>query len=273
MGFGKSAKKTYMSAKKKAFGDRGVKGRYYRVGAVKGLQNLAKDVEMIKSRLNVEKKHKDRDVITYPVGQVNQNSDGALAMDITPVIAQGTDSDERVGNSLKLTGITLPMSLTQMDENRGDRRVRITLLRVKAADNGVSAQEALEQVWDTNPLTGLRDFNAPRAFRNSKSDGISVLRSMVCYVPAPNTANAEGAGSVDTERMVKNLRLSVKLQDILRFEQSSDTYPQGIRYIIVFQANAGNVNTSANSTLDVPVTYQKTGLTLRLGQRNWWVDN
>lgn len=267
-------KSTGREIERKVFGKGGAKRRYG-IGKGKGgfkFAKLAADLEMVKSRLNVEKKHKDRDVITYPVGQVNNNTDGALAMDITPVISQGTDSDERVGNSLKLTGISLPMSLTQMIENRGDRRVRITLLRVKAADNGVSAQEALEQVWDVNPLTGLRDFNAPRAFRNSKNDGISVLRSMTCYIPAPAAASAEG-NAVDTECMVKNLRFSVKLQDILRFEQSSDTYPQGIRYVIVFQANAGNVNSSTNSTLDVPVTFKSTGLTLRLSQRNWWVDN
>lgn len=266
-------KNTARKAERKVFGKGGAKRRYG-IGKGKGgfkLMKLAQDLEMVKNRLNVEKKHKDRDVITSAIGQVNHNTDGASAMDITPIISQGTDSDERVGNSLKLTGISLPMSFTQQEQNRGDRRVRITLLRVKAADNGVTAQEAMEQVWDVNPLTGLRDFNAPRAFRNSKNDGISVLRSYVCYLKAPASADSS---AVDTERMVKNLRFSVKLQDILRYEQSSDNYPQGIRYILVFQCNAGNISGGASpSTLDIPVPGQNTGLTLRLGQRNWWVDN
>lgn len=269
MGFGKSFKKTYLKAKKKAYGSRGVKGRYYRVGAVQGLKNLAQDVEMIKSRLNVEKKQKLRDVITQNFGQVNGNADGALAMDVTPVISQGTGGDARVGNSLKLTGLTFPMSLTQMTNNRGDRQIRVTLLRVKAADNGVTASEAFQQVWDTNPLTTVRDYNAPRAFRNSANDGISVIRSQTYYLKAPSVI--QGTGDTDTERMIKSCRFSVKLQDILRYESGSETYPQGIRYILVFQANAGN--SGSTSSLDVPVQNGSTGIALRLGQRSWWVDN
>ena len=269
MGFGKSAKRTYFKLKKKAYGSKGVKGRYIRPGAVTGLQNLAKDVAMIKSRLNVEKKQKLRDVITQNFGQVNANADGALAMDVTPIISQGTGGDARVGNSLKLTGLTFPMSMTQMTNNRGDRQIRVTLLRVKAADNGVTAAEAFEQVWDANPLTTVRDFNAPRAFRNSSNDGIAVIRFKTYYLKAPSVI--QGTGDTDTERMVKSCRFSVKLDDILRYESGSDTYPQGIRYVLVFQCNAGN--SGSTSSLDVPIQNGSTGVALRLGQRSWWVDN
>ncbi len=90
MGFGKSVKKTYMSAKRKAFGKGGVKGRYYRPAAVKGLQNLAKDIDMIKSRLNAEKKQVEVDVTTSGLGQCSANADGGLVMDVTPIINAGT---------------------------------------------------------------------------------------------------------------------------------------------------------------------------------------
>lgn len=273
MGFGKSIKKTYMSAKKKAYGSKGVKGRYYRVGAVKGLQNLAKDVEMIKNRLNVEKKYKDADVATSAVGQANANADGYVWYDVTPSITQGIDGDERIGNSLKLTGLTFPLQFSQQVSCFGARKVRVSLLRVTSADNGVDGDEAVQDYWDTNPLTGVRDFNAPKAYRNQKTDGIKCLRTMTVHVPAPITDNAT-AGTVDnTEINSKSIRMSVKLQDIFRYNASSDTKPDGIRYYIVFQCDAGNRSGSNTTSLDVPVTTNSSGLVMRLAQRSWWVDN
>lgn len=272
MGFGKSAKRTYMKLKKKAYGERGVKGRYYRVGAVKGLQNLAKDIDMIKSRLNVEKKFKDRDVSTFALGQVNQNGEGATVWDITPDITQGTDSDERIGNSLKLTGLTIPLQLSQQVSCFGNRRVRVSLLRVNSADNNVNSVEAFEKYWDVNPLTGVRDFNAPRAYRKDEHDGISCIRSAIIYVPGPKTDNATQGTVDDTEVNPKNFRFNIKLQDVLRYNSSSSTLPDGIRYFLVLQCDAGN-RAAANSTLDVPVQTNSTGLVARIAQRSWWVDN
>ena len=272
MGFGKTAKKTYMSAKKKAFGSRGVKGRYYRVGAVKGLQNLAKDVEMIKSRLNVEKKHKDADINTGTMGQVYENADGVYHQDVTPSISQGTDQDQRIGNSLKLTGLTIPIQFTQQINTLGDRKVRITLLRVRSADEGVTLGEAFSQVWDTNPLTGVRDYDAPRAYRNSKSDGISVIRQMTCFVKGPHLETGDTGSIGNREMNVKNIRFSVKLQDILRYEQAGHSSPDGVRYYLVIQADAGN-HSGTNSTLDIPITDNSSGLQVRVATRAWWVDN
>ena len=78
--------------------------------------------------------------------------------------------------------MTLPMSFAQQEKCLGDRKIRCTLLKVMAADNGVSGDEAVQNVWDTNPLTGLRDFNCPRAYRSRKTDGISIIRSQVILV-------------------------------------------------------------------------------------------
>ncbi len=272
MGFGKSVKKSYMSAKKKAYGSRGVTGRYYRVGAVKGLQNLAKDVEMIKSRLNAEKKHKDVDVITGVAGQVYQNADGIFNQDITPVISQGTDSDERVGNSLKLTGMSIPIQFAQQVNTLGDRKVRLTVLRVKSADEGVSTTEAYAQVWDANPLTAVRDYNCPRAYRSAKTDGISVIRQMTCYIKGPTLETGSSGAISNREMNVKDIKLNLKLNDILRYGDSSHSTPDGVRYYLIIQCDAGN-SSHTNSTLDVPITDNSSGLQVRVAQRNWWVDN
>ncbi len=273
MGFGKSAKKYYMKAKKKAYGSRGVKGRYYRVRATQGLHNLAKGIDMMKSRLNVEKKNKNADVVTSSIGQANHNADGIRVWDVTPSIANGTLGNERVGNSLKLTGMSLPLQFTQQVSCFGDRKVRCTLLKVLSADNGVSGTEAVEDFWDTNPLTGLRDFHAPRAYRNAGTDGIKAIRSVTIHVPAVKTDNAT-SGTVDnTEVNPKNYIFNVKLQDLLRYSSSSSATPDGVRYYFVIQVDSGNYSASNSTSLDIPITTNSTGLVARIAQRAWYVDN
>jgi hypothetical protein len=238
------------------------------------MSNLIKDVEMIKGRLNVEKKHKDRDVDTFQVGQVSGlNTEGSEVREVTPLITGGIDSDERIGRSLKLTGMSFPISFVQQGNCLADRKVRITLLRVRSADGGVTGQEARDTTWDPNPLTSMRDYNCPRAYRNSKNDGITVLRSMTCYVKGPQLNDPTGGTSSPSERNVKSIRFSVKLSDILRYGNETDNIPEGIRYFLVFQCNSGNANTGTSSTLDVPVRTADTGLEVRLAQRSWWVDN
>ena len=259
---------------KKIFGTGGAKRRYG-IGKGKGgfkLAKLASDLEMIKDRLNVEKKHKDADVFTTTNAQADQNADGYTVLDVTPDITQGIDSDERIGNSLKLTGMTLPMSFAQQVNTLGDRKVRCTLLKVMAADNGVTADEAIQNVWDVNPLTGLRDFNCPRAYRSKKSDGITIVSSRVVFVKGPQLETGSNGSISNREMEVKNYRLSVKLNDILRYAGSGDTKPDGIRYYLVFQCNAGN-RSGSNSTLDIPITDNSSGVQLRVSQRSWWVDN
>lgn len=272
MGLGKTIKKAYMKGKKKAYGSKGVKGRYIRPGFTKGMGNLIKDVEMIKSRLNVEKKHNEVDVSTFNIGQVDVNADGYGIQDVTPFMSRGTTSSQRIGDSLKLTGMSFPISFTGQQQCLGGRRVRITLLRVTSADNGVSTTGAISQVWDQNPLTGVLDYNAPRRYRNSKTDGITVVRSMTCYIKAPSV---DANGSLqDSEANVKTIRFSVKADQLLRFDENvHPSLPVGIKYFLVFQCDSGNRGTGTTSTLDVPVKSGSTGLTVRLAQRFWWVDN
>ena len=178
-------KKAY-KVEQKIFGKGGIKTRYG-IGKGKGgfkFAKLAADLEMVKSRLNVEKKEVRSDVVTTNIGQVEANNDGAYIADLTQAINQGIGETQRIGNSLKCTGMSMPIQITQMPGCFLDGKVRMTLLRVKSADNGVTGTEAFEKVWETNPLSGVRDFNAPRAYRNSKTDGISVVRTMTCYIPA-----------------------------------------------------------------------------------------
>lgn len=278
MGFKRTYRKTFghKSPYRRVFGSRNAGqaiGASYRTarGVAQDIAKLKKDMTAIKSRQNNEKKHKDADVATSAIGQVNANADGYVWYDVTPDITQGIDGDERIGNSLKLTGLTFPLQFSQQVSCFGGRKVRVSLLRVTSADNGVSGDEAIADYWDTNPLTTVRDYNAPKAYRNQKTDGIKCVRTMTVYVPAPKLRNDDSQVS-DIELSSKSVRMSIKLNDIFRYNASSDTKPDGIRYYIVIQMDSGN-RSGSNSTLDVPVTTNSSGLTMRLAQRSWWIDN
>jgi hypothetical protein len=191
---------------------------------------------------------------------------------MTQAINQGIGETQRIGNSLKVTGMSIPIQLQGAGKCLSGRKVRITMLKVKSADNGVSATEAFEKVWEVNPLSTVRDYNAPRAYRNSKTDGISVVRSMTTYLPPPTLDNgSEGASR--NERSQKCLTMNLKLNDIWRYDTNADTVPSGLKYYLVFQTDAGNKSTSSTSTLDVPVVANDSHIYARVYQRTWFVDN
>lgn len=273
-GIKKYAKKAGKAVEKKVFGSKGFKGRYG-IGKGKGgfnFMQVAKDLAMVKSRLNVEKKSVDDDVFDDYVGQVDINADGAYYRDITPQIAQGIAENQRIGNSLKITGLHMPIDILGGAYCLSERRFRFTILKVRSADLGVSAQEAFQKVWDVNPLTLVRDYNAPRAYRNSSNDGISVVYSKTRYMKAPHLDNgSQGADPVERARLSHTINL--KLQDLLRYDSNLSALPGGFKYILVVQMDAGNRNLGTVSTADVPITAVSSGAYMRVFCRWWFVDN
>jgi hypothetical protein len=261
----KYAKKAY----KKVYGSRKFSG------AVKKTTDVAKDVAaltgsvaMIMSRLNVEKNYKDTAIVQTTFGQVNLNADGAHISDITPSISQGDGEGNRHGNSLKMTGFSIPIQINGMSACQGARKIRISLLKVKSADNGVSTTEAFQHYWDENPLTTMRDYNCPRNYRSGAHDGITCVRSSTYYLKGPTVLT----GTVDAEVGILTTKFNVKLNDVLRYDANSDVLPLGVKYYLVFQADSGNMSAST-SGIGVPVTEGNSGMELRVGARAWYVDN
>lgn len=263
------AKKYARKAYKKVYGSRKFSS------AVKKTTDVAKDVAaltgsvaMIMSRLNVEKNYVDSDVVTRSTGQVEQNGDGATVFNVLPVIPQGTGQGDRHGNSIKATGLSVQLQANSMSNCQGARKLRVSLLKVKSADNGVSEQEAFQHYFDVNPLSGVRDYNCPINYRSGAHDGITCVRSQTYYLPSPQFLT----GSIDNEAGILTRKFNVKLNDVLRYDSDVDTLPTGIRYVICVQMDAGN-NSASASTLDVPITTGHSGATVRMSTRFWYVDN
>lgn len=268
MAFKKNMKSLPKKAYKKIYGSRKFPQAVAATGKVaRDVLALTKTVGMLASRLNVEKKNQSVDVITAQVGQVFGNSTGNLLTDITPVIGQGTDSNQRIGNSLKLTGMNFPIQFSSQSGCYNSRRIRVELFRVLDADNSVSAATMFNDYYDVNPLNGLRDINSPRKYATQKQNGIKCIRRQYYTLKSPSTA-VSGTGEYST----LSVNFSVKLEDILRYDSSGNTSPDGTKYFLAFTCDAGNASSTA-STADVPVTNALTGVDVRLCQKYWWVDN
>jgi len=273
-------KKTARQVEKKVFGTGGFKRRYG-IGKGKGgfkLATLAKDLEMVKSRLNVEKKEKRETEITNgTVGQVNGDLNGYWFQDITPILGQGTGAEERVGNSLKMTGCNLNFQFIGQPQCLTGRKIKIGLYRVRDPSLGPTdgCTDITTDVFDSNPLTGLFDYNAAKAYRNSKNDGIVCIREKTVYLPKIQVLNGSTANGADQdfEKAYKTLNFPVKLNDLLRYEQNNDDLPNGFRYVILVRVDCGNSGSVASNIQNIPVTIQQSGVTFRMGQRWWYVDN
>jgi hypothetical protein len=160
------------------------------------------------------------------------------------------------------------MSFIGQQYCRSARKIVVSLFRVSDNNNNTSAGDLINTYWDVNPLNNLRDTGAPRNYRHSKHDGVTLLRQKT-YMLKPTQQNI---GPDLTEQSHFTAKFNVKLQDVLRYAANGDSTPDGSRYFMVFQCDAGNLSTTT-STLDVPITTGNTGVALRLSQRSWYVDN
>lgn len=270
-------KKTARQVEKKVFGTGGFKRRYG-IGKGKGgikLSTIAKDLEMVKSRLNVEKKEiREVEITDGTVGQVFNDLNGYWFQDITPTIGQGTGADDRVGNSLKMTGVNLNFQFIGQTYCLTGRKIKIGLYRVRDPSLGPNDASAdiTTDVFDSNPLTGLFDYNAAKAYRNSKNDGITCIREKTVYLPKAEVMS--GTSSLNSiEKTYKTMNFPVKLNDLLRYEQNNDTLPNGYRYVLLVRADCGNTGAVTSNIQNIPVINVNSGVTFRMGQRWWYVDN
>jgi len=257
--------------------------RYARKGrkALKTTAQIAADVARLSvavgymsSRLNVEKKFKDRDVVSGQFAQANASGNGIYMMDVTPAISQGIDSDERIGNSLKLTGMSFPIQFSGALRTVSARKLRVMLFKVTAADNGVNLTEAINDYFDVNPINGIIDMNSPKAYRKHTHDGIKLIRSKVYTLPAAASTDYKDDNIVEAEEKSSFMaKFNVKMDEVVRYNSSTDIHPDGCRYYMYFFADKGNCGTTSATVPNVPITETETGVRFTLAQRYWWVDN
>lgn len=235
----------------------------YGIGKGRGgfkFTQVAKDLEMIKSRLNVEKKFKDILDIDDNVGQSDGTAGGLAWVDVTPILTQGVQEQGRVGNSIRATGMVLHIA-ARGQVNSHKRRLKIILVRSRT---GESIGQIESDLFDANPLTGNIDYYSNRNYSGMKGPHKILATKYMNVIPHNDSSVGFQAG-----------KFSFKLNDVIRYDTNAATAPQDFQYYVMIYSDFGNrsttVNGSANPGLLEPGT--SSGVALRMSTRMWYVDN
>lgn len=260
----KLAKKATKAAGKRyemSYGRRGLRMSKH------SIPKIVKDVEMIKDRLNVEKKLKTGLVQTGSVAQANADLPGFVTHDLTPIWAQGTGESDRVGNSLKLTGFHMKLQIKGQTQTSTTRRLKIQLIKTTRPST-IPLDNIINDMYDPNPLTGFVDYHSDRDYSdNQKTE--KVIRTV--YFNLTNQGSVWGG---DPYVMMCNKTIPVKLDDVLRFESNAVTSPNDCRYFVVIFCDIGNKSGIANtSNLGVMLQDINTGVEYQFHNKFWYVDN
>lgn len=231
------------------------------------MSKIAKDVMMIKSQLNVEKKYVDNvELENVNVGQVSQNSPGYVATFTSPVIPQGTGESERVGNSVKMTGAVFKMNFIKQSNGVGPRRLKVMIIR--SLDPGLLPSAVADRLLDVNPLTGVRDFHSNLDYTQLKDGRLKIIASKNVYLGANSTESEEVQ-----ERATAVKTIALKMNEVTRFENDAGTISENVRYITLILCDNGNASATTSTILGVYVPTPNSGVICKLHSRFWYVDN
>lgn len=224
------------------------------------LPKVINDIKEIKERLNVEKKWIQSSVSSGTVAQVFNNSPGYYSQDITPTINLGTTENDRVGGSIKLTGFHAQYQFQGQTNNYQSRTLKICIIR----STDTSVTNAVNDLWDDNPLTGFRDFYSDRNYSNNPK-AHSIIRTVYVRLHTPFGQYGVTAN--------KHKTFSIKMNQITRFEGSANT-PKDCKYFVVIfcdGGNSGSVTTTNPGILAGANNYS--GFDLQEIYKYWYVDN
>lgn len=270
MPFFSRAKKTIKRgarAATKAVGKR-YKMSYGRKGLKVGknsVAKIAKDVMFLKSRLNAEKKFRLGDVQLGNVAQMNFNALGFQTHDLTPLWSQGLTETNRIGNSLKLTGFNMKIQLRGEFNTYTARRLK--MLFIKTTDTTSSLTSIVQDMLDPNPLTGIVDYHSNWDYSDNKRVH-KVIRTVPMYLPQNDIATQNVSF-----KAIKDYNISLKLNDILRFETNASTSPNDYRFFILILCDTGNyaATNSTNPGCMIPEAF--TGVEYQFHNKFWYLDN
>lgn len=211
---------------------------------------LASRVTALSKRIPVpEKKYVNFGTIDLRVGQfasAGPTVDGIECTEITPIIAIGANSNQRIGNAVKPSGLFVRMHVTQQVNTINLIQYNVTIVRVKGGRQ--TAVQVFPGMYDTDSITGLRDYNAPRNPNQWKDYAVIFSRN---YTLRPDSVSGAN-GSMD-------MHVPLKLKNYTqRHNISTGEVEEGQLFIIV-RAASGNydpaVATGATLYLSARFTY------------------
>lgn len=217
---------------------------------VASMTSIASDVYRLKRLINVEKKSVTADVTSPATFGANAGVlTGAYHLDIAPIIEQGVGSDQRTGNSLKLTGAMFNMQVKQQSNTTNPVNYKWMIVKVINNDADYSSADVLNAMWQNNPFSGVQDIYSAR--KQASYQNFVIVKEQTRTMKADTVA-----GNQNLHMVQQPLRLNIHQKYL------SDSSTQTTRNALFLIILAGTGDASSG-----------TGLVMESSMKYYYVDN
>lgn len=192
---------------------------------------LYQEVSAIKKMVNAEKKQKDIQYTGQSIGQLLNGSEGAQIFTLIPSIAQGAGYDQRNGRSLKMSGLFIRGQFYQ--QTNTNNRMKINCMIIKVVGTPVVTSTILTNLFNTDSISGVRDYFAPR-----NPDAFTDFRIIASknFTLLPDNISGQ-TGNVD-------FLWPLKLSHHVRYDLNTSSITEGELFMII-RADRGDSGTPA----------------------------
>lgn len=238
------------------------------VGSPYAMENVARDVAMLKGLINAEKKRLNinNSGSVGSIGQVSANTSGHYLQDITPLPAQGSGYNQRTGNSIKWTSSYFDIQIRGQSALSSPVKGRIYFFKVKGTPYG-TVSNVMGQFIAPNTFIGdqtiydMYSQRQPDYFKNFQP-----LLTKRFKIPADN---------ITGQAMITSLRFGMKVQGHVKWSTDNTTLSEGQVIMLIVVDNGNSSSTTANTSTSGGVVNQaiSTGLIMNYNIQHYFVDN
>lgn len=175
---------------------------------------LAQQVEFLMSMVNAEKKNQQfTDTTVYKIAQNNGAGSGALAVDITPTISQGSSEDQRNGDSIKVCSMCAQFELSN-NSFLTLQSTKVTLYVVRQYENDYTTANIIPFFLLNNPFSGVIDYNSDRNYQFFKKFKVMAQKTVTIKQNQNDSAN---------QIQKVNIKVPLKLDYHMRYNKGLTT--------------------------------------------------
>lgn len=232
-----------------------------------GLKQLARDVAMVKSMINAEKKRYT--LVNYTptlIGQCSGNTTAHYTLDITPIPSQNNTFTGRSGSSIKLHAMCMKFQFYQQSATVTPVRLKWYIMKPK----GQVVTTAITTSWFNSnqwiqSASSVSIYDTHSQFNPDYFGSYNIVRQGKFMLPLDNLSG---------QTTIKDLTIRLKFKNHhVRYYGDTTSVVDGQLLLIIF-ADTGNCSTTTASTLSPIInTAINTGASFVSDIRSYYYDN
>lgn len=222
-------KRAYRAIKKTA------KKRYYNKNTKSLKMNrIFKDVYDLKQAINSEKKHHLVENESAVFAQYNNTVSGHQLFEITPMIPQGTGSNQRVGNQVKLTGACLELLLTKQPNQHGTIGYKMYIICKPDGNDTLDVSDFLE---GNHFISGATIYDTASQRNQQQMPNFRIVKVMSGRFNQDQNTETGGDANI-----FRNFTIPLKFtkNNMIRYNTGASVQSIKNRYYLLCVASNGN---------------------------------